>query len=102
MENIDNFDPTLFIRPDGLPMVFLLLPGRSSEDFYESIKTDVELRGGIVLDQRDSQYSDNLIHLLGKNEVPMRTAEMFTYQDSCHVYVSGQLSCLHMRTAEMK
>jgi len=80
MENIDNFDPTLFIRPDGLPMVFLLLPGRSSEDFYESLKTDVELRGGLVLDQRDSQYSDNLIHLLGKNEVPMRTAEMFDYR----------------------
>jgi len=82
MENIeDNFDPTLFIRPDGLPMVFLLLSGSSTwEEFRESLKTDVELRGGLVLDQEDSQYSDNLIHLLGKNEVPMKTTEMFDYR----------------------
>ena len=76
-----SFDPELFMRPDGHPMVFLMVPGRSScEVVRESIKTDVEARGGLVLDHRDSRFKDHIIHLLGKNEIPMRHQEMFDYR----------------------
>ena len=74
-------DPELFIRPDGLPMVFVMLPGRSScEVTRATIKKDIEMRGGVLLDTRDSIYAENSILLLGKNEVPHRYQEMFDHR----------------------
>ena len=74
-------DPELFIRPDGLPMVFVMLPGRSScEVTRASLKRDIETRGGLLLDTRDSIYSENSILLLGKNEIPHRYQEMFDHR----------------------
>ena len=58
-----------------------MMPERSScEVVRESIKTDVESRGGLVLDHQDSRYKDHMIRLLGKNEIPMRHQEMFDYR----------------------
>ena len=74
-------DPELFMRPDGLPMVFLMLPGRSSCEARASIKKDIEMRGGLLLvSTRDSIYAENSILLLFKNEVPHRYQEMFDHR----------------------
>ena len=84
-------DPELFIRPDGLPMVFVMLPGRSScEVTRASLKHDIERRGGLLLDTRDSIHSENSILLLGKNEIPHRYQEMFD-----HRYI---LDCIYENT----
>ena len=73
-------DHELFMRPDGLPMVFVMAPGRSTCEARASIKKDVEMRGGLLLDTGDSIYAENSILLLGKNEIPHRYQEMFDHR----------------------
>ena len=75
-----HHDHELFMRPDGLPMVFVMAPGRSSCEARASIKNDIEMRGGLLLDTGDSIYAENSIHLLGKNEIPHRYQEMFDHR----------------------
>ena len=69
------------MRPDGLPMVFIMGHGKSScEETRSEIKKDVELRGGLVLDAADARYEDHCIYLLGKNETPAKNQEQFDFR----------------------
>ena len=38
------------------------------------------MRGGLLLETRDSIYAENSIVLLGKKEIPHRYQEMFDYR----------------------
>ena len=71
-------DPELFIRPDGLPMAFVM--SEQSKD-HDNIKDIVEKRGGILIHPKDkTSLKDHTIHLLGLQEIPSRGLEMIDYR----------------------
>ena len=62
-------DPELFIRPDGLPMAFLM--GHKGLEGKE-VKKMVEERGGVVCLRPTLAYRDNIIRLVVEGEVSLR------------------------------
>ena len=49
-------DPELFIRPDGLPMVFMMSASRIiGGDSREKIKQSIEACGGLLLNKPDEK-----------------------------------------------
>ena len=83
MEEDYDYDVLLFTRPDGMPMVFCLLPDKDWQHYRPDLARDVEKRGGVLLDylpQDHSNHSDTAIRLLGKNEVPDKRKEMFDFR----------------------
>ena len=71
-------DPELFIRPDGLPMAFMLTyKGMQTQ----RVKQLVEDRGGVVLDQPSLVYRDSMVRLLVGGEVSLRRdMDIFDYR----------------------
>ena len=79
-ESGQSYDEELFIRPDGEPMVFCLLPDTESNQYREELVSQVHQRGGVVLDQLTDVLSHHCIRLLGKYENPDKRKEMFDYR----------------------
>ena len=54
---ISTIDPDLFVRPDGLPIVFVLEDALSPK--WSLVKEQVEEGGGVLLPEPPSQTDEN-------------------------------------------
>eukprot|EP00092_Neocalanus_flemingeri_P049075 GFUD01056275.1.p1 GENE.GFUD01056275.1~~GFUD01056275.1.p1 ORF type:complete len:205 (+),score=54.47 GFUD01056275.1:19-633(+) len=64
-----SLSPKLFVRPDELPMAFLMGPTGLER---QQIKRLVEAGGGVILSQPTLEYRDHLIRLLVRTEIPIK------------------------------
>ena len=55
---ISTIDPDLFVRPDGLPMVFVLEDALSPK--WSLVKEKVEEGGGVLLPEPPSETDERL------------------------------------------
>ena len=62
-------DPLLFVRPYGLPAVFMML---TRDEQSKKLKQLIEERGGVLLDRPNNMYKDNVIRLQGQREVYLK------------------------------
>ena len=73
-------DPELFIRPDGLPMAFMMTyKGRMEET--QKVKQLVEERGAVLFDRPSLAYRDSMVRLSVGGEVSLwRDQDMFDHR----------------------